>query len=191
VVGAAAGGAGAAALAGALTTPREGYPGFHALCAQARPAQATLVPDGDGQLTSDHGFDFAAEADRLRPHVAALRTLGCRVSLFADAGPDTDVAAAAAIGADRIELYTGPFAEAFAAGDANAARDAADTARRAAAAGLGVNAGHDLSQANLGAFLAAVPDVLEVSIGHALVDEALYAGLDATVRGYLRILAAD
>jgi pyridoxine 5-phosphate synthase len=171
--------------------PREGYPGFHALCAQARPAQATLVPDGDGQLTSDHGFDFAADADRLRPHVAALRTLGCRVSLFADAGPDTDVAAAAAIGADRIELYTGPFAEAFAAGDANAARDAADTARRASAAGLGVNAGHDLSQANLGAFLAAVPDVLEVSIGHALVDEALYAGLDATVRGYLRILAAD
>ena len=171
--------------------PREGYPGFHALCAQARPAQATLVPDGDGQLTSDHGFDFAADADRLRPHVAALRTLGCRVSLFADAGPDTDVAAAAAIGADRNALYTGPFAHAFAAGDANAARDAADTARRAAAAGLGVNAGHDLSQANLGAFLAAVPDVLEVSIGHALVDEALYAGLDATVRGYLRILAAD
>ena len=171
--------------------PREGYPGFHALCAQARPAQATLVPDGDGQLTSDHGFDFAADADRLRPHVAALRTLGCRVSLFADAGPDTDVAAAAAIGADRIELYTGPFAEAFAAGDANAARDAADTARRASAAGLGVNAGHDLSQANLGAFLAAVPNVLEVSIGHALVDEALYAGLDATVRAYLRILAKN
>jgi pyridoxine 5-phosphate synthase len=171
--------------------PREGYPGFHALCAQARPAQATLVPDGDGQLTSDHGFDFAADADRLRPHVAALKTLGCRVSLFADAGQETDVAAAAAIGADRIELYTGPFAEAFAAGDALAAQAAASTARRAAAAGLGVNAGHDLSQANLGAFLAAVPNVLEVSIGHALVDEALYAGLDATVRAYLRILCGQ
>jgi pyridoxine 5-phosphate synthase len=170
--------------------PREGYPGFHALCAQARPAQATLVPDSDGQLTSDHGFDFAADADRLRPHIAALKTLGCRVSLFADAGPGTDVAAAGAIGADRIELYTGPFAEAFAAGDASAARDAADTSRRAAAVGLGVNAGHDLSQANLGGFLAAVPNVLEVSIGHALVDEALYAGLDATVRAYLRILSA-
>jgi pyridoxine 5-phosphate synthase len=170
--------------------PRDGYPGFHALCAQARPAQATLVPDSDGQLTSDHGFDFAADADRLRPHIAALKTLGCRVSLFADAGPGTDVAAAAAIGADRIELYTGPFAEAFAAGDALAAQAAASTARRAAAAGLGVNAGHDLSQANLGAFLAAVPNVLEVSIGHALVDEALYAGLDATVRAYLRILSA-
>jgi pyridoxine 5-phosphate synthase len=170
--------------------PREGYPGFHALCAQAMPAQATLVPDGDAQLTSDHGFDFAADADRLRPHVAALKTLGCRVSLFADAGPQTDVAAAATIGADRIELYTGPFAEAFAAGDARGAlADCADTARRAASAGLGVNAGHDLSQANLAAFLAAVPGVLEVSIGHALVDEALYAGLDATVRAYLRMLA--
>jgi pyridoxine 5-phosphate synthase len=171
--------------------PREGYPGFHALCAQARPAQATLVPDGDAQLTSDHGFDFAADADRLRPHVAALKTLGCRVSLFADAGAGTDVAAAAAVGADRIELYTGPFAEAYAAGDATGALAAcAETARRAAAAGLGVNAGHDLSQSNLGAFVANVPNVLEVSIGHALVDEALYAGLDATVRAYLAILAA-
>jgi pyridoxine 5-phosphate synthase len=170
--------------------PREGYPGFHALCAQAMPAQATLVPDGDGQLTSDHGFDFAADVDRLRPHVAALRQLGCRVSLFADAGAGFDAEAAAATGADRIEIYTGPFAEAFEAGDAgNAIADCADTARRAQAAGLGVNAGHDLSQANLAAFLAGVPGVEEVSIGHALIDESLYAGLDATVRAYLKILA--
>jgi pyridoxine 5-phosphate synthase len=168
--------------------PREGYPGFHALCAQALPAQATLVPDGDGQLTSDHGFDFAADGARLRPHVAALKELGCRVSLFVDAG-DPDVAEAKAAGADRVELYTGPFAEAFARGDADAAAACAATAQRARAAGLGVNAGHDLSQDNLGAFLSAVPGVLEVSIGHALIDEALYAGLDATVRGYLRILA--
>ncbi len=171
--------------------PREGYPGFHALCAQARPAQATLVPDSDAQLTSDHGFDFFADADRLRPHVAALKTLGCRVSLFADAGAGTDVEAAAAVGADRIELYTGPFAAAFAAGEpGDALAMCARTARHAAAAGLGVNAGHDLSQANLGAFVAAVPGVLEVSIGHALIDEALYDGLDATVRAYLAILAA-
>ena len=170
--------------------PREGYPGFHALCAQAMPAQATLVPDGDAQLTSDHGFDFAAEAGRLRPHVAALKQLGCRVSLFADAGAGFDAQAAAGTGADRIEIYTGPFAEAFEAGDAGAALTAcADTARRAQAAGLGVNAGHDLSQANLAAFLAGVPGVQEVSIGHALIDESLYAGLDATVRAYLRILA--
>ena len=168
--------------------PRAGYPGFLALCEQARPAQATLVPDGDGQLTSDHGFDFERDGEALRPLVASLHALGCRVSLFADAG--SAVEAAAATGADRIELYTGPFAAAFAAGDAASALAAcADSARRAARAGLGVNAGHDLSQANLGTFLAAVAGVAEVSIGHALVDEALYAGLDATVRAYLRILA--
>jgi pyridoxine 5-phosphate synthase len=169
--------------------PREHYPGFHALCAQARPAQATLVPDGDAQLTSDHGFDFARDGERLRPHVAALKALGCRVSLFADPG-DPDIAQAAAVGADRVEFYTGPYADAFAAGDASAALAAcADSARRAQAAGLGVNAGHDLSQANLGAFLARVPGVLEVSIGHALIDEALYAGLDATVRAYVALLS--
>lgn len=167
--------------------PRAGYPGFHALCAQARPAQATLVPDGDGQLTSDHGFDFARDGERLRPIVAALHALGCRVSLFADAG--CDIAAAAATGADRIELYTGPFADAFAAGRADAVLAACrDTAQQAAAAGLGVNAGHDLNQANLRAFLQAVPDVQEVSIGHALIGDSLYAGLDATVRAYLRLL---
>ena len=168
--------------------PRAGYPGFLALCEQARPAQATLVPDGDGQITSDHGFDFERDGEALRPLVASLHALGCRVSLFADAG--CAVEAAAATGADRIELYTGPFAAAFATGDAAPALAAcADSARRAARAGLGVNAGHDLSQTNLGAFLAAVAGVAEVSIGHALVDEALYAGLDATVRAYLRILA--
>ena len=170
--------------------PRTGYPGFLALCEQARPAQATLVPDGDAQLTSDHGFDFERDGEALRPLVASLHDLGCRVSLFADAGGAME--AAAATGADRIELYTGPFADAFADGDARAVlATCADSARRAQAAGLGVNAGHDLSQANLGAFLAPVPHVAEVSIGHALIDEALYAGLAATVRGYLRILDGD
>ncbi|MFT3897503.1 MAG: pyridoxine 5'-phosphate synthase [Thermomonas sp.] len=167
--------------------PRPGYPGFLALCEQARPTQATLVPDGDGQLTSDHGFDFERNAADLRPLVESLHALGCRVSLFADAG--SAVEAAATTGADRIELYTGPFAEAYAAGNASAALAACDdSARRARTSGMAVNAGHDLSQANLGAFLAAVPGVAEVSIGHALIDEALYAGLDATVRAYLRIL---
>jgi pyridoxine 5-phosphate synthase len=170
--------------------PRPGYPGFAALCAQARPAQATLVPDSDAQLTSDHGFDFTADLAPLRAHVAALKALGCRVSLFVDAG-DPRVARAAEVGADRVELYTGPYAEAFAAGEPGVALAAcSDSVRRAQAAGLGVNAGHDLSQANLAAFLAAVPGVLEVSIGHALIDEALYAGLAATVRGYRAILAA-
>ena len=98
---------------------------------------------------------------------------------------------AAAIGADRVELYTGPYAEAHAAGNARAAAARfAATARRAQAAGLGVNAGHDLSQDNLGEFLRGVPNVLEVSIGHALIGEALYVGLEATVRRYLAILSS-
>ena len=169
--------------------PRPGYPGLLPLCEQTRPAQATLVPDGDGQLTSDHGFDFARDGERLRPLITALKGCGCRVSLFVDAG-NPDIAMAAAIGADRVELYTGPYAEAFANGAPDAALALfADAARRAQAAGLGVNAGHDLSQANLGRFLAHVPQVLEVSIGHALIGEALYDGLDATVKGYLRVIA--
>jgi len=170
--------------------PRDGYPGLLALCEAARPAQATLVPDGDGQLTSDHGFDFRGDLGPLRELVAALKALGCRVSLFVDAG-DPRVARAADVGADRVEIYTGPYAAAHAAGDpAGALAACVDTPRRARAAGLGVNAGHDLDQANLGRFARSVPGLLEVSIGHALVGEALHAGLDATVRAYLAILAA-
>jgi pyridoxine 5''-phosphate synthase len=168
--------------------PRPGYPGLLALCGQVRPAQVTLVPDSDGQLTSDHGFALEGDLQALADQVAGFRALGCRVSLFVDAG-NPRVERVAEVGAQRIEIYTGPYAEAHAAGDARAALAAcADTARRAQAAGLGVNAGHDLSQANLGQFLAAVPGIEEVSIGHALVGEALYAGLDATVRAYLGIL---
>ena len=169
---------------------RGDYPGLLALVRETRPQQATLVPDGDGQITSDHGFDLARDAARLRPLVAELKACGARVSLFMDAGAP-DLQLAAEIGADRIELYTGPYAEAFAAGDAGAMLAlCARTAAEARALGLGVNAGHDLSQANLGAFLRGVPGVLEVSIGHALVGEALYAGLDATVRAYLAVIAA-
>lgn len=167
--------------------PRKGYPGFLALCEQARPAQATLVPDGDGQITSDHGFDFARDAEALEPLVAGLKALDCRVSLFADAG--CDVERAAGTGADRIELFTGPYADAFTAGEAASALDAcADTARRARRVGLGINAGHDLDQRNLGPFLQHVPGIEEVSIGHALIGEALYEGLDATVRAYLSVI---
>lgn len=168
---------------------RGAYPGLLSLVRDARPQQVTLVPDSDGQLTSDHGFDLRRDADRLRPLIAELRALGARVSLFMDAG-SPDIVRAAAIGADRIELYTGPYAEAQARGDAAAALSlCARTALEAQAAGLGVNAGHDLSQENLGGFLHDVPRVLEVSIGHALIGEALYAGLAATVRAYLAIIA--
>lgn len=172
-----------------LPGPRGDYPGLLALVEQARPDQVTLVPDGDGQLTSDHGFDLRRDHARLRPIVAALRATGARVSLFMDAGAEA-LELATELGADRIELYTGPFAEAFAAGNAGPALErCAATAAEAAQLGLGVNAGHDLSQANLGAFLRGVPGVAEVSIGHALIGEALHAGLAPTVRAYLRILA--
>lgn len=177
---------------------RAGYPGFIALCEAVRPAQATLVPDSDGQVTSDHGFDFAGDVAGLAERVQRLKALGCRVSLFVDADseaaarpPATGVEQAARVGADRVELYTGPYAHAFDAGQAATMLPAfAQVAARAAAAGLGVNAGHDLDQGNLAAFLRAVPGVLEVSIGHALIAEALYAGLDATVRAYVAIVGA-
>lgn len=166
---------------------RAGYPGLMALIERARPAQVTLVPDGDGQLTSDHGFDLTRDADRLAPYIAQLRQWRARVSLFMDAGAP-DLSVTRALGADRIELYTGPYAEAFARGEPEAAlAQCRRSAEQARAAGLGVNAGHDLSQANLGLFLQQVPDVLEVSIGHALIGEALYDGLHATVRRYLAI----
>lgn len=177
---------------------RPGYPGFLALCESVRPAQATLVPDSDEQTTSDHGFDFGRAQGDLAGRIAHLKTLGCRVSLFVDG--DATAAAlpasrgveqAARLGADRIELYTGPYAEAFAHGRTEPAiASFATVARRAQAAGLGVNAGHDLSQDNLLTFLGAIPDVLEVSIGHALISEAVYGGLESTVRAYVAIVGA-
>ncbi|MGH8123732.1 MAG: pyridoxine 5'-phosphate synthase [Rudaea sp.] len=170
---------------------RGSYPGFLRLVAETLPAQCTLVPDDDAQITSDHGFDLRMDAPRLRPLIAELKQCGARISLFMDA----DAAAierAAEVGADRVEIYTGPYAAAFARGDfQRELEQCMRTAETARAAGLGVNAGHDLSQANLGALVAAIPFLAEVSIGHALIGEALYAGLDATVRAYLRILSTQ
>ena len=169
---------------------RDLYPGLIELVRKARPAQVTLVPDGDGQLTSDHGFDLGRDVVRLAPLVRELKTLGCRVSLFVDADA-TDLESARDIGADRIEIYTEPYAMAFAVGDfAQALDTCVRTAERARACGLGVNAGHDLNQQNLGALKRAIPFLAEVSIGHALIGEALYAGLAPTVHAYLRILAS-
>jgi len=167
------------------------YPGLVELVRSVRPAQVTRVPDGDAQITSDHGFDLERDAARLVPLVRAFKAVGCRVSLFMDAD-SRDIERAAEVGADRIEIYTGPYAHAYAQGDASRALDAcARTAERARACGLGVNAGHDLSQRNLGALKRAIPFLDEVSIGHALIGEALYEGLAVTIRNYLAILAAS
>ena len=153
-----------------------------------RPQQCTFVPDSEGQFTSDHGWDLATEATRLRPLIAEAQALGVRVSLFMDAAPDA-MALAAAVGASRVELYTEPYAAAHGtAQQAVQLERFAAAARAAQAAGLGVNAGHDLNRANLGDFLREVPGVLEVSIGHALVADALELGLAATVRDYLRCM---
>ncbi len=169
---------------------REGYPGFLPLCEAVRPAQATLVPDGDGQITSDHGFDFERDGGALQPLVQQLKSFGCRVSLFADAGAP-GLQQARALGADRIEIYTGPYAAAMSEdGGAQALRACVETARQAQRLGLGVNAGHDLDQGNLRTFVEAMPALLEVSIGHALISESLYAGLEATVARYLAILSS-
>ncbi|MBB3226618.1 pyridoxine 5-phosphate synthase [Luteibacter sp. Sphag1AF] len=168
---------------------RGAYPGLIELAREVRPTQVTLVPDGDGQLTSDHGFDLTTDLPKLTPIVAAFREMGCRVSVFVDAGGQ-GFEEAVAIGIQRIELYTGPYAEAFAKGDARSELASfAETAQRAQRAGLAVNAGHDLSQANLGTFKSAIPGLAEVSIGHALISEALYQGMANTVRAYLGILA--
>jgi pyridoxine 5-phosphate synthase len=174
-----------------FAAPRAGYPGLLALVRETRPTQVTLVPDGDGQITSDHGFDPRRDVGQLTDVVGAFRECGCRVSIFVDAGC-TDFRDAAGIGVNRVELYTGPYAHQFAAGGADDALMACVRSAEAAhAAGMGVNAGHDLSLENLGPFLQRVPRVAEVSIGHALISEALYLGLDETVRRYLRVMAGS
>jgi len=155
-----------------------------------RPTQCTFVPDGEDQFTSDHGWDLARDGDRLRPLIAEAQRLGVRVSLFMDPQPAA-MAAARAVGADRVELYTEPYAAAF--GTPRQAEVLEDFARSAAAAvqaGLGVNAGHDLNRDNLTPFLRACPAVEEVSIGHALVADALELGYAATVRAYLDAITA-
>jgi pyridoxine 5-phosphate synthase len=151
-----------------------------------RPAQCTLVPDATSAPTSDHGWDLPRDAERLRPIVRELHDLGCRVSLFMDADPQA-MEEAAKLGVDRIELYTEPYAGEFARKNPRAAHPYTAAARRATELGLGVNAGHDLNLQNLGPFLSAVPNVLEVSIGHALIADALEFGLGETVRKYLAI----
>ena len=169
----------------------EGNPfeGLVAIAREVMPQQCTLVPDEPGAVTSDHGWDIDRDGARLRPLVAELKAAGIRVSLFMDPVPAA-MAAVRELGADRIELYTEPYARAFGSAKERAEVEKyAAAARAAQQAGLGINAGHDLNQQNLPRFLTGVPGVLEVSIGHALVADALEAGLAATVRGYLAAIA--
>ncbi len=175
----------------------EGNP-FHNLmeiaqevCARGLPLhQLTFVPDSVGQFTSDHGWRFPDDAERLAPVIAQAHALGVRVSLFMDPLPD-QMAAARAVGADRVELYTEPYAAAWGGpGRTQELERYRAAAQAALAAGLGVNAGHDLNRDNLSDFLREVPGVSEVSIGHALMADALELGYTATVQDYLRCIAA-
>lgn len=171
----------------------EGYPSadFLALCEQVRPHQATLVPDAPEQATSDHGWQVKAERDVLGPAVARLRQAGIRVSLFIDEDPSVPPDARE-IGADRVELFTGPFGGALGGAQADLHLDRLSaTAQAARAAGLGVNAGHDLTLDNLPGFLTAVRGVDEVSIGHAITADALLMGFPEAVRRYREVLTAD
>lgn len=167
----------------------EGYPDarYMKLIADVRPHQATLVPDPPGVLTSNTGWNVLVHMDLLRDVVAQLKELGTRVSLFVNADP-AQVEAAARTGADRIELYTGTYAEQYPVDPASAVAPFAEAARAAQRAGLGVNAGHDLDRHNLRYFFQHVPALQEVSIGHAIVCDALYLGLENTIRIYKRAL---
>jgi len=164
----------------------EGNP-FHNLMdfvRQVRPHQVTFVPDSEGQFTSDHGWTFPQDAERLKPLIDEAKALGARVSLFMDPTPEA-MAAAKAVGADRVELYTETYASAYGTpkqAEVLAAFKA--TAEAALAVGLGINAGHDLNRDNLHTFLSTVPGVQEVSIGHALIADALELGYTSTIRAY-------
>jgi pyridoxine 5-phosphate synthase len=162
------------------------YPGLLALVEATRPDQCTLVPDTDSQLTSDHGFDLTQSGERLAPIIEQLRNWGVRVSLFMDPDPE-QIQLAKAVGADRIELYTGPYALAFAQDPAKADRlyqQYCAAAQAAGDIGLGVNAGHDLNLDNMGQFRN-LPNLREVSIGHALTVDALKIGFAPAVEAYL------
>ncbi len=178
-------------FSGPRSSNREGvgdYPGFMALVKAVRPAQCTLVPDTDGQLTSDHGFDLTRDGDRVAPLVQELQALGIRTSLFMDPDPE-QIRLAAQTGTDRIELYTESYAAAFQRHDEvdEVFRRFVEAAEVAASEGLGLNAGHDLDLHNLPRF-ATVPGLLEVSIGHALTVDAIRMGLADTIAAYQKAL---
>ena len=162
------------------------------IVSEVRPNQATLVPDAPDAGTSDHGWNLKADGKKLTPVIKKLKAMGIRVSLFM-AADAAGIMTAKEVGADRIELYTEPYARAFRTGEGvdEILQQYAYAARAAEDAGLGVNAGHDLNLNNLGKFLAEVSGVLEVSIGHALIADALEMGLFNAVKEYLKILTRN
>ena len=164
------------------------YPGFVELVEETQPDQCTLVPDGDDQLTSDHGFDLTSSGEQLAPVIQRLQKQGMRVSLFMD--PDLEqIKLASQIGADRIELYTGPYAAAWGTDQLQGIFDQhLAAAELATELGMGVNAGHDLNLDNLTKF-ASIPDLLEVSIGHAFTVDSLAMGMANAVQAYRELLA--
>ena len=167
----------------------EGYPSedFCNLVIKAKPAQVTLVPDAPDQLTSNHGWDTKNNIEFLTPIVKRFKDAGIRVSIFID--PDKEMADyAKQIGADRVELYTEPYASQYATDREKAIAPFIEAARHCREIGLGLNAGHDLSLQNLAYFHACIPWVDEVSIGHALICDALYLGLRETIKEYLNCL---
>ena len=165
-----------------------GYPGFMNLVDAVKPDQCTLVPDDPNQLTSDHGWDLLGESNRLKPLVTKLKTDNIRVSCFMD--PDHEqLRLASHLGTDRIEFYTGPYADQYNSPGADSILQTfIDAGTLAVSLGLGINAGHDLNQDNLARFCDEVPDVAEVSIGHAIITDALSIGLSETVSRYRGIL---
>lgn len=165
-------------------------PKFIALVLEVVPEQVTLVPDAEGQLTSDHGWNTIVHREYLREMVTVFRSAGIRTSIFCDPDPAM-VAGAAETGADRIELYTEPYAAGYVSDKASAVRPFVEAATEARRLGLGLNAGHDLSLANLGYLSQQIPWLDEVSIGHALICDALYYGLQNTVQMYRRLLAGQ
>ncbi len=160
---------------------------FIDLVLEVKPQQVTLVPDAEGQLTSDHGWDTIANKDYLINIISVFKKAGIRTSIFTD--PDIKmIEGAAATGTDRIELYTEAYARHFAAGKEAAIAPYVAAAKKAVALGLGINAGHDLDLDNLQYFAQQIPSLLEVSIGHALVADALYLGYENAVQMYKRQL---
>ncbi|MCG8575741.1 MAG: pyridoxine 5'-phosphate synthase [Flavobacteriales bacterium] len=178
-------------LSGVVTTEFniEGYPNerFLEIIREIKPAQATLVPDPPDTLTSNAGWNTIEHADFLKEVLAEIKSLGVRTSLFIETDAKM-IEKAAEVGADRIEFYTGPYADEYAQSKEAAIAPYVETAKVALACNLGINAGHDLSLENLGYFNECIPEVDEVSIGHALISDALYYGIENTVQMYQRLL---